>query len=105
MDETEATVEAHATTTTSTMVRTQVAVDEVGFLLAEGQDILELKRRIEFAAQAGGRFVDFVVVGNRAVSVLVSASSHIVISTETVEYDARDTGDDAVPFGGVFDML
>ncbi|WEK62011.1 MAG: hypothetical protein P0Y60_04420 [Candidatus Microbacterium colombiense] len=89
----------------TTMIRTQVAVDDVGFFLAQGQDVSDIKKRIEFAAQAGGRFVDFVVLGNRTVSVLMSAASHVVISTESVEFDARDNGDEGVPFGGVFDML
>lgn len=87
------------------MVRTQVAVNDVGFFLAQGQDVPDLKRRIEFAAQAGGRFVDFLVVGNRSVSVLISSSSHVVISVETAEFDGRDETDDAVPFSDVLDML
>ena len=97
--------EKNETKETLTMVRTQLAVNDVGFFLAQGQDVPDLKRRIEFAAQAGGRFVDFVVVGNRSVSVLISSSSQIVISVETVEFDARDNGDDTVPFSGAFDML
>jgi len=88
-----------------TMTRTQVAVNDVGFLLAQGQDVEELKTRIEAAAQEGGRFVDFVVVGNRVVSVLVSLATHVVISVGTVDFDPRDTGDDTAPFGGAFDML
>ena len=88
-----------------TMSRTRVVFNDVGFLLAQGQDDADLKRRIEGAAHAGGEFVEFVVVGNRAVSVLVSSSTHVVISVETVEFDARDTGDDSAPFGGEFDLI
>jgi hypothetical protein len=102
MDDTD---EKNETKETTTMVRTHVAVNEVGFFLAQGQDVPDLKRRIEFAAQAGGRFVEFVVAGNRSVSVLISSASHIMISVETVELDARDTGDDSSPFSGAFDML
>ena len=88
-----------------TMTRTRILVNDVGFFLAQGQDEGELKRRIEVAARAGGGFVEFVVVGNRVVSVFVSPSTHIVITVETVEFDARDTGDDAAPFGGEFDII
>lgn len=54
---------------------------------------------------AGGRFVEFVVVGNRSVSVLIASVTQVVISVETVNFDGRDTGDDAVPYGGEFDLL
>lgn len=90
---------------TPTLVRTQVAVNDVGFFLAQGQDVPDLKRRIESAAQTGGRFVDFVVVGNRSVSVLISSTSHVVISVETADFDVHDDSDETFPFSGVFDML
>lgn len=90
-------------TETETMVRTQVAVDGTSFLLAQGQDLEDLKRRIEQAARSEAAFVDFVVVGNRAVSVLISSGSQVVISIETVQYDPRDNGDEGAPFGGFFD--
>lgn len=87
-----------------TMVRTQIAMDGSNFLLAQGQDLDDLKRRIEDAARSGARFVDFVVVGNRNVSVFVSSGTEVVISIETVQYDPRDTGDEETPFGGEFDF-
>ncbi len=90
---------------TQTMSRTRVVFNDVGFLLEQGQDDEDLKRRIEGAAHAGGEFVEFVVVGNRAVSVLVSPATHVMISVEPVESDARDLGDDTAPFGGEFDMI
>ncbi|MFS0912055.1 hypothetical protein AB3M89_09710 [Microbacterium sp. 179-I 3D2 NHS] len=88
-----------------TMVRTRVAVDDVGFLLAQGQDIDAIKQEIESAMRTGPRFVDLIVVGNRSVSILISAQMHIVITVETVPFDERDTGDDTAPFGGLFDLL
>lgn len=88
-----------------TMVRTQIALNEVGFFLAQGQDIEDLKQRFEAAVRSGGGFVEFIVVGNRSVSVLISSSSHVVISVDTVEFDVRDTGDDETPYGGEFDLL
>lgn len=86
-----------------TMVQTQVAVNGARFFLAQGQDIDELKRRIEEATASTGTFVDFVVVGNRSVSVLVSARTAVVFAVETVTYDPRDDADDE-PFGDMFDM-
>lgn len=88
-----------------TMVRTQVAVNDVGFLLAQGQDVDQLKEAIEAAVRTGPRFVDFIVVGNRSVSILVSAATQVVISVDTVKFDQRDNGDDSAPFGGSFDLL
>ncbi|WP_435749137.1 hypothetical protein [Microbacterium sp. PMB16] len=88
-----------------TMVRTQVTVNDVGFFLAQGQDIDQLKGEIVSAAQTGGRFVEFVVVGNRSVSVLISTATQVVISVESVQYDHRDTGDDSAPYGGAFDLI
>lgn len=87
-----------------TMIRTHVLVNGTSYFLAQGQDVAAFKHRIEEAARSGGTFVDFIVVGNRAVSVLISSGSQVVISTETVQFDARDTGDEAAPFGGFYDF-
>jgi len=88
-----------------TMVRARIALNEAEFFLAQGQDVADLRRRIEEAMHSGGRFVDFVVVGNRAISVLIASATQVVISVETVDFDVRDTGDDAMPYGGEFDLL
>jgi hypothetical protein len=88
-----------------TMVRARIALNDAEFFLAQGQDVADLRRRIEEAMHSGGRFVDFVVVGNRAISVLIASATQVVISVETVDFDARDTGDDAMPYGGEFDLL
>lgn len=90
---------------TTTMARTQVVVNDAGFYLAQGQDLDELKGQIEQAAKSGGGFVDFVVVGNRVVSVLITLGTQVVMSVETVQFDPRDTGDDDSPFGGAFDLM
>ncbi|QEW04955.1 hypothetical protein [Microbacterium lushaniae] len=87
----------------TTMVRTEIVVNGESYLLAQGHDVSELRREIEDASRSGGRFVEFIVVGNRAVSVLVSPRTEVVISVQTVQFDARDTGDDDAPFGGFFD--
>ena len=86
-----------------TMVRTELAINGDINLLAQGQDIEDLQQQIE-AAHAVGRFVKFGVVGNRAVSVLISPATHVVISVQTVQFDPRDTGDFDQPFGGAFDF-
>lgn len=89
---------------TQTMVRTTVAINGTGYFLAQGQDTEDLQNRIEAATASSGRFVRFTVVGNRAVSVLITPRSQVVISVETVQFDPRDTGDDEEPFGGLFDF-
>ncbi|CAH0193578.1 hypothetical protein SRABI76_01835 [Microbacterium oxydans] len=87
-----------------TMVRTKVEVNGVGHLLAQDQDVTALKLRLEAAARTSGTFVDFVVVGNRNVSVLVTPHTQIVVSVATVLHDVRDTGDETQPFGGFYDL-
>lgn len=87
-----------------TMVQTAIVIDGSSSLLAQDQDIDDLRQRIEAATASTGRFVDFVVVGNRTLSVLITARSRVMISTSTVHFDPRDTGDVAAPFGGLFDF-
>ena len=86
------------------MVRAQAAIDDAVYLLAQGQDLERLKRRIEEGARSGGIFVEFTVVGNREVSVLVTSRTRVVFSVETVPFDERDSGDQDAPFGGFFDL-
>lgn len=90
---------------TRTMVRTHVAVNDVGFVLAPGQDVDALKEEIESAARSGPRFVEFVVIGGRTVSVLMSAATQIVISAETIPVDQLADSDDVEPFGSAYDLL
>lgn len=88
-----------------TTERAHIAINDAGFLLAHGQDIGELKGRIESTVRDGGGFVDFVVQGDSTVSVFLSHASHIVISVETVVDDGGDPDDDASAFGGPFDLI
>lgn len=88
-----------------TMVRTHVAVNDIGFVLAPGQDVDALKGEIESAARSGPRFVEFLVLGDRSVSVLMSAATQIVISVDTVPVDPRGDHDDIAPFGSAYDLL
>ncbi|WP_247623690.1 hypothetical protein [Microbacterium galbinum] len=87
-----------------TMERTEILIDGVSAYLAQEQDLDVLLRQIETAASGPAAFVEFVVVGNRRVKVLITPSSRVVISTETVQHDPRDTGNDAFPYGGLYDF-
>ncbi|WP_238439513.1 hypothetical protein [Microbacterium sp. JZ31] len=86
-----------------TMVRTEIRINGESFLLAQGQDLAALKKQIVDAAHSLGDFVEFVVVGNRSVSALITHASQVVMSVATVLVDPRDTGDPDAPFGGLFD--
>lgn len=86
------------------MQRVEVSINGTAHLLAQGQQLTALKERVEEAVQAGGRFIDFTVVGNRSVSVLITPAAQVVFAVETVQYDPRDDGDEAHPYGGIFDF-
>lgn len=88
-----------------TMVQTTVVVDGESHILAQDQNSRELQRRIEDAVSTAGTFVDFVVVGNREVSVLITPYSRVSITVGTVIFDSRDTGDVEHPYGGFYDLL
>lgn len=86
-----------------TMVRTELTINGRAFFLAQGQDPADLRRRVEEAVATPGAFVTFTVVGNREVSVLITPTSQAIFTVETVQFDARDTGDADFPFGGFYD--
>lgn len=92
-------------TSAKTMIQTEAIFDSASYLLAQDQDVADLRRRIEDAARTPGLFVDFVVVGNRQVSVLITQHSRVTISVSTVAFDERDTGDLDFPYGGYYDIL
>lgn len=81
-----------------TMQRISISVNGDVHPLAQGSDVEELKHDVTEAIDAGGRFVEMTVVGNRRVSALVTASTSVTISVETVDFDARDDGDAATPY-------
>lgn len=88
-----------------TMVRTEISINGRDYFLAQGQDLDALRQAIEDASHSDGQFVDFVVVGNRTVSILVTPRTEVVISVETVQFDSRDTGDSEEPYGGFYDII
>ncbi|WP_246603400.1 hypothetical protein [Microbacterium marinilacus] len=87
-----------------TMVRTEISVNGRSYYLAQDQDARSLRAGMEGAVRAGGGFVEFTEVGNRVVSVIVTPASQVVFTTETVQFDERDTGDLGVPYGGLYDL-
>lgn len=83
------------------MLRTTVSINDRAFALAQGSDIDRIKADLLEAVQAGGQFVDVVIVGNRALSILVTAGIPIVFEVETVPADDRDTGDTEHPYDAI----
>lgn len=88
---------------TRVMIRTHLKIDGDTYALSQGTDIEELKDQVRTCIASGGDFLEFVVVGNRLVSVFVSRRTRVVFSIETVRHDSRDTGDREHPYGGFFD--
>jgi hypothetical protein len=80
------------------MLRTSVTVDGQHYALAQGQDIDAIKSAAVDAARAGAGLIDFVVVGNRAVSVLVTPAVRVLFEKREVAADSRDTGDTLSPY-------
>ncbi len=87
----------------ATRVRTELTINDTPFLMAQGQDVDDLKQRIEAASQAGGRFVDFIVVGDRAHSVLITATTRVVVTVDIVPFDVLEA-DDQAPYDANFDF-
>ena len=77
----------------ATRVRTELTINDTPFLMAQGQDVDDLKHRIEAASQTGGRFVDFIVVGDRAHSVLITATTRVVVTVDIVPFEVLEADD------------
>ena len=76
------------------------------FVLAQGQDIDQVKAATVAALRADGDLIDLVVYGNKAVSVLISPGVPVVFTSEVIDvddHDARDTGDLRLPFDSITD--
>jgi hypothetical protein len=80
------------------MERTTMQVDGRSHLLAQGQDLQEIKRGTVEAIRAGGDLVQVTVVGNRVLDILVSQGVSVTFETLSVPDDPRDDGDLAAPF-------
>ena len=81
------------------MQRTTLTIDGRSYALAKGTEIATVKSSVEKAVAAGGKFVDLTIVGNVAVSVLVSPGVTIVVTTQEVPDDVHDTGYVEDPYG------
>lgn len=80
------------------MLRNTLTIEHHTYELAQNTDVQALKTATEEAVAGGGRFVDVVVVGNIAMSILVTPGVAIFIRTEEVDDDDRDTGNVAYPY-------
>jgi hypothetical protein len=80
------------------MLRNTLTIERHTYELAQNTDLQALKSTTERAVAAGGRFVDVTVVGNIAMSILITPGGPIFIRTEEVDDDDRDTGDVAQPY-------
>jgi hypothetical protein len=80
------------------MKRYTATIGSKSYILAQGHAIDELRSTIVNAVHSGGAFVEFVVLGNREISALVTAGLPVIIEAADVEEDDRDTGDVLHPF-------
>ena len=76
-----------------------VSVDDARFELADADTLPELRRHIEEAAQAGGRFVDLTAAGGRPVAIFITPHSRIIITYDTTVNP--EPVNDVVPFAGL----
>jgi hypothetical protein len=80
------------------MRRHTVTIGSKSYVLAQGHGIEDIRGRVQDAVHAGGAFVEFVVLGNRQISALITAGLPVIIEAAEVEADERDTGDVQYPF-------
>jgi hypothetical protein len=80
------------------MLRNTLTIERHTYELAQNTDLQALKSATERAVAAGGRFVDVTIVGNIAMSILITPGIPIFIRTAEVDDDDRDTGDVAQPY-------
>ncbi len=69
------------------MLRTSVVVDGHKYPLAQGQDVEAVKTAAVDAARGAAGFIDFVVVGNRGVAVLVTPTIRVMFEQHEVDRD------------------
>lgn len=87
------------------MKRYTATLGAKSYVLAQGHSIEGLREEMVAAIHAGGAFVDFVVLGNRRIFVLVSPGLPVIFEEADVDGDARDTGDTDHPFAlDLFDL-
>jgi hypothetical protein len=80
------------------MRQTTILIGTLQYLLAQNGDIDKLKAAVLAAIRSGGDYVDFTVVGNRSISVLIPPGVVVVFQSADVDEDDRDTGDLTSPY-------
>lgn len=86
-----------------TEFRTVLSVDGEVYALTGVNNIDNLVSRVEEAAQDGGRFVEFSMLGGQTVRTLITSTSRVAISTTPVLPDRYDATVEDSPFGSHFD--
>lgn len=86
------------------MQQTTIAIGDMQFALAQNSDIGHLKATALAAVRSGAGLLDFTVVGNRVVSVLLPAGTIVVFTTGEVPEDHRDSGDLDFPYESAADL-
>jgi hypothetical protein len=80
------------------MKRTTVRIAGAPYLLAQGQDLDDIRQAVVAAARSGADLVRVTVVGNREVEILVTPGVPLTFESEEVPEDAADDGDLDAPF-------
>jgi hypothetical protein len=85
------------------LFRTRVTINGDDYELSPKENLLELKRRMESAAEAPGHFVDFLVAGGNEVSVLITPMTRVALYTTKVTRDIVPVGEITPQFPDEFD--
>jgi hypothetical protein len=85
------------------LMATRVTVNGEDFGLLDGQDIAQLKRRFEAAAEPPGRFVEFTAFDGRELSVLITPAARVLFSTYPDAAEADDPDAEENPYPADFD--
>jgi hypothetical protein len=80
------------------MQRHSLTISGYRYWLAQNGDTDALKQAAIEAVRDGGGVIDFVAVGNKTISALVSSGVPVIFEIEEVDVDERDTGDVNHPF-------
>lgn len=83
-------------------MQTRLALNHATHLLAEDEDVEDLKRRMEAATASGGRFVDFTSVGGSRVSVLVTPVTEVTLSRQAARSEPESVDDVDFPYSDLF---
>ncbi len=85
------------------MFRTRMTINGDDYELSAREDVTQLKRRIEAAAEPPGHFAEFRVVGDGEVSVLITPLTRVALFTTRVTRDDASQTESLSPYPGEFD--